>query len=161
MPLKSYDDIRLRHEFQNTLGNPDAINEHRDRTPGKDEVAQYLVDEIIAEGRWPLNMTELAEETGYSRQHVSNVVADYFEGVDESTTPNAQPTSANSSPMSASPRDIGESTNSASTETETTGKPKTVYVRTNDHVQEVQIEVPSDVNQSSYVRGYLDAVESR
>jgi hypothetical protein len=161
MPLKSYDDIRLRHEFQNTLGNPDAIDKHRDRTPGKDEVAQYIVDEIIPEGRWPLNMTALAEETGYSRQHVSNVVADYFEGVAESTATNAQPTSSDSSPMSASPTDPVQSSSTASPETETTGKPKTVYVRTNDHVEEVQIEVPSDVEQSSYVRGYLDAAESR
>lgn len=51
------------------------------RTEGKDQVANYIEDEIVAEGRWPVAMTEIAEECGYTRQHVANTLRDYFEPV--------------------------------------------------------------------------------
>lgn len=158
MPLKGYDNIRLRQEFQNTLGDRDAIQQHRDRTPGKDEVAQYVLDNVIAEDRWPLNMTELAEETGYSRQHVSNVIADYFQGVDDAdqSTPT---TTRNSSPMSASPNQQQQSQTTNPTDTNDRQEVKTVYVQQNG--QMLELEVPPDVDQASYVRGYVDGVESQ
>jgi len=85
MPLQDYDKIRLRDEFQGTLGDTDAIQAHRKRTTGKDEVAQHIVDNVINKGRWPVNMVDLADDTDYSRQHVSQVVDDYFNGVDDTT----------------------------------------------------------------------------
>lgn len=49
-----------------------------DRTPGKDEVADYIETEIVEAGRWPMDVIEIADEVDYSRQHVTNVVKDYF-----------------------------------------------------------------------------------
>lgn len=56
---------------------PDSV-----RTSGKDEVAAYIQEEIIEQDRWPVDMTTIAEETGYTRQHIANTLKDYFERVD-------------------------------------------------------------------------------
>lgn len=46
------------------------------RTPDKDEAARWI------EQLWPTTMTEIAEQSGYSRQHIKNTLVDYFE-IDE------------------------------------------------------------------------------
>jgi hypothetical protein len=50
-----------------------------DRTEGKDDVADFIEREIVEAGRWPMDMQDVAEEVGYSRQHVTNTIRDYFE----------------------------------------------------------------------------------
>lgn len=50
-----------------------------DRTKGKDQAADWIQENVIERGRWPMDMQEIAEECGYSRQHVTNTIRDYFE----------------------------------------------------------------------------------
>ncbi|TQQ78608.1 hypothetical protein EGH24_13885 [Halonotius terrestris] len=54
-------------------------DEHR--TPARDEVAQFIEEEILAADAWPVSMVELAERTGYSRSHVTTTLENYFEPV--------------------------------------------------------------------------------
>lgn len=56
------------------------------RTDGKDEVADWIESEIIDNGRWPMDMQDIAEEAGWSRQHVTNTIRDYFETKDGGAT---------------------------------------------------------------------------
>lgn len=52
-----------------------------DRTEDRDKAADYIQKEVITAGRWPMTMTEIADETGYSRQHIANTLDAYFEPV--------------------------------------------------------------------------------
>lgn len=152
MPLKEYDQIRLKPKYQGTLGHQDKIAQDAQRTPGKDEVAQYIVDNVLAEDRWPMNMTDLAEETGYSRQHCSNVLIEYFEGVSEDDIEQG-PASTNGNENQVG----GQSTTGAQHEE----LPETIWVESGGKHQKVTIDVPNDVeNRDSYIRGYLDAKRS-
>lgn len=49
------------------------------RTDDRDAAAEYITEEVVEEGRWPVTMTQIANETGYSRQHIKNVLEYYFE----------------------------------------------------------------------------------
>lgn len=49
------------------------------RTPGKDDAADWIEENIIEEGTWPVNVTDIEDDAGYSRQHLTNVVKEYFE----------------------------------------------------------------------------------
>lgn len=44
-----------------------------DRTDARDEAADAIVE------LWPAHLTEIAEASGYSRQHVKNTLETYFE----------------------------------------------------------------------------------
>lgn len=81
------------------------------RTPGKDDVAQYIEDEILAKGRWPISTNQIAEETDYSRTTVSHTLQQYFEPVEQHS-------------------DGGQNT----------------------------IQIPTDVDERSYLRGFLDGL---
>lgn len=61
---------------------PDSV-----RTPGKDDAAE-TIDEIIESGKWPMDIKEIAEIAGWSRQHISNTIQAYYEipGSDENET---------------------------------------------------------------------------
>jgi len=148
MPLKQYDQIELRPEYQGTLGHQDAIQQDRNRTPGKDEVAQYIVDNVIQDGRWPMNATDLADQVEYSRQHVSNVLQDYFKGVDNVAESGRK--QADTKPFTASP-DLPPEKQSTAQE-----NVQSVMVEDNDGELH-EIDVPNSVDsRTSYVRGYLD-----
>lgn len=54
------------------------------RTPGKDDAAEYIQEEVLARGRWPMDYSEMAEESGWSRQHIRNVIKTHFVEVDKS-----------------------------------------------------------------------------
>jgi len=49
------------------------------RTPAREEVARYVETEVLADGAWPVTMTELADATGYSRTLVTEALDIYFE----------------------------------------------------------------------------------
>lgn len=49
-----------------------------DRTEERDAAADWIEQNVIEQGRWPMTYTEIAEETGWSRQHISNTISDYF-----------------------------------------------------------------------------------
>lgn len=51
------------------------------RTPGKDVAADWIEENIVDKGEWPMDMQDLAEESDWSRQHVTNTVRDYFRPV--------------------------------------------------------------------------------
>lgn len=78
MPLRHAETIQLKAPTIKAL--PDDI-----RTPQRDEVARYILNDVLPSNRWPMQMTELAEETGYSRQHVTNVVKLYFTDATETS----------------------------------------------------------------------------
>lgn len=48
------------------------------RTPGKDEAAD-AIDEIIESGRWPMDIKDIADEAGWSRQHIANTLEGYYQ----------------------------------------------------------------------------------
>lgn len=150
MPLQDYDSITIKPEFEGTLGKIDAINRDRKRTKGKDEVARYIVEEVLADNRWPIMMTQLAEETGYSRQHCANVISDYFEPVTDSR--DSQPNS-----QSQSRADRDQSTNTS--QTMNTDQSKTVFVEINGIMQE--LEIPEGVDRASYVQGWADCAKQK
>lgn len=52
-----------------------------ERTGSRDEVADWI-EEHAADDWNEWTMTDIAEEVGYSRQHVANTVEAYFEPVD-------------------------------------------------------------------------------
>lgn len=52
---------------------PDSV-----RTPGKDDAAEYIQDNVIEKGRWPMDLTDIANEAGWSRQHIANTLDTYF-----------------------------------------------------------------------------------
>ena len=165
MPLKQYDQIELRPEYQGTLGHQDAIQQDRSRTPGKDEVAQYIVDDVIQDGRWPMNATDLADEVEYSRQHVSNVLADYFVGVEEDqqgqTQQSRSQASSDSKPFSASPSQLGEQSQSQSGQSQDLPDDvETVFARASNGM--VEVPIPHDVeNRASYVHGFVNCLEQQ
>lgn len=127
MPLQEAERIELRDDYKGTLGDADAIAADQNRTEGLDEVAQYVVDEIIAKGKWPVQMTEIAEETGYSRQHCSNCISRYFRGANQ--TQDQEQTQ---------PAEI-----------------RIAYVKNGTGIEKLEIEIPDRVDPDSYVEGYL------
>jgi len=120
MPLKQYDAIRLKPAIQQTLHDEQAIEEHPDRTPERDKAAAWLIhsDAVDLDDWGNVLMTDLEDVAdkerdgdGWSRQHLSNVVQYYFEGVADSDGrgrqgSNDQGISRTQSPMSAAPEDV-------------------------------------------------------
>lgn len=53
-----------------------------DRTEGKDQAAE-IIDELRESGEWPVPLTQLNDETEWSRSHYKNTLSDYYEIVDE------------------------------------------------------------------------------
>jgi len=49
------------------------------RTDGKDEAADWLEEHVINAGRWPMDLSDIADEAGWARQHMANTLRDYFE----------------------------------------------------------------------------------
>lgn len=77
MPLQEFE----RLERKNSI--PDTV-----KTKGKDEVANWLDQNVFDKDRWPIPITQLVEEmksdgVEYSRQHVSNTLQGYYKPVEE------------------------------------------------------------------------------
>lgn len=49
-----------------------------DQTEGKDDAADAIEELMKNEADWPMTMTEIGQRTGWTRQHVSNTIQDYF-----------------------------------------------------------------------------------
>lgn len=152
MPLKEFEAITLKPKYRGTLGDKQAIAKDATRTPGKDEVAEYIVAEVIPD-RWPMNMTDLADETGYSRQHVSNVVIEYFEGVDEDDINEGE--NGRGQPRQQQHQQTQPTATSSVPET----VPDTVFAEIDGQYQEIEIAVPDDADRGSYIRGYLEGLQ--
>jgi len=65
--------MAAKHRWQEISRKADPTN----RTPQKDDVAEFI-DELIESGKWPIPLNQVAEQTGYSRSHVSNCLDDYY-----------------------------------------------------------------------------------
>lgn len=52
------------------------------RTEARDAAASWIEENVIEEDRWPLTYTEMAEESGWSRQHIANTIEYYFAEAD-------------------------------------------------------------------------------
>lgn len=52
------------------------------RTEARDAAASWIEDEVLSEDRWPMTYTNMAEESGWSRQHIANTIENYFVEVD-------------------------------------------------------------------------------
>lgn len=53
-----------------------------EQTPERDAAADWLETHVLADGRWPVSYSQLADESEWSRQHMTNVVRHYFQEVD-------------------------------------------------------------------------------
>ena len=73
-----------KHGYPDTLEPREPLPEDV-RTDGKDDAAKFLWDEIIQPGRWPMPLSDIADESGWSRQHISNTIQTYFEEPEEET----------------------------------------------------------------------------
>ncbi len=62
-----------------------------DQTPGKEQAADYIEREVLEKDRWPMNLTDIADECEWSRQHIANTLRDYF----EPAPPNRAPVQVN------------------------------------------------------------------
>lgn len=83
------------------------------RTPDRDKAAKVIDD------MWPAKLKKIAEEAGYSRQHIKNTIAAYYDMVE-----------------------YEDEAEEEATEDDT-----------------ITIEVPSDVETGSYLRGVADSLE--
>lgn len=97
------------------------------RTEGKNDAANWIEEEVLNKGRWPMALTQMAEESDWSRQHLRNTLSDYFrpKGVREAIDAEGEPAV------------IDEDTGS------------------------LNIEVPTDCDVESYLRGYLTGYRHR
>lgn len=57
-----------------------AVVPDADRTPARDEAADWIEDNVVNNDRWhSVTITEIADGAGFSREHISNVLDRYFE----------------------------------------------------------------------------------
>lgn len=70
--------MNIQEAKNHDIQRKDDIEKHR-RTEGKTEAADWIEENIISEGRWPVNLEDMAEESGWSRQHIAGTLRDYFE----------------------------------------------------------------------------------
>jgi len=55
-----------------------------DRTPARDDAADWLEKHVVEEDRWAdVSLAQLGEESDWTRQHLSTVLDLYFEPVEE------------------------------------------------------------------------------
>jgi hypothetical protein len=170
--LKARDNIQLREEWRNTLQQPDAIDRHPERTPGRDQAAAWIDQHIIGPGRWPVPATDIEQEmkgdedyTGpSSRQHITNVLESYFQSAD-TTGKEPQTNGRDTKPMSQSPPQPHiENKDRGHDETKpqvSAGETIEVMVRTDGRFQRVSLTVPDDLESPAdgYIRGYFDGLE--
>lgn len=51
------------------------------RTKERAVASNWLETELVDKGRWPVELVQLADESGWSRQHIKNTLDYYFEPV--------------------------------------------------------------------------------
>jgi len=61
------------------------------RTQGKDEAANWIEKHVVEKDRWPMPKKTMAEESGWSRQHISNVLDQYFDVIEPGEELKAKP----------------------------------------------------------------------
>lgn len=95
------------------------------RTPGKDDAADHIAE------LWGLSLSEIAEQTGYSRQHIKNALDDYYDLYDEppANVPDDEIIHPDAEP-----------------------EPKT---NSDNPGSELPIDIPDDVDRESFVKGWV------
>lgn len=56
--------------------------EETERTEERDAAADWIEAEVIAKGRWPMTLTDMDEESRWSRQHLRNTLNAYYTPAD-------------------------------------------------------------------------------
>lgn len=74
--------IQLKESIVGTLGDQRAISQDPGRTTEKDRAAEWLIENVIEAGEWPLSYNELEERSDWSAGHFRNVYTYYFEPAD-------------------------------------------------------------------------------
>jgi len=70
-----------KHRYQHIR----RLDQPAKATPQKRDVAEYI-DQQIDDGEWPMQLSRIADETGYSRSHVQNTLDDLYERVENGET---------------------------------------------------------------------------
>lgn len=115
------------------------------RTPGKDDAA-LVIENLIANGKWPMTPSDIAEESDWSRSHMRNVLDQYFERVPAG--------GGDTEEFEIAAERSGDETDSE------TVKKMDVDVRPSEGggvTRTIEIEIPANVTNSiDYMRGYID-----
>ena len=74
--------IQLKESIAGTLGDQRAITNSPGRTAERDKAAQWLIENVLDEGLWPLSYGKLAEMSDWSAGHWRNTFERYFEAAD-------------------------------------------------------------------------------
>lgn len=54
-----------------------------ERTPGKDQAAEWIQEHVVDPDKWDdYTISQMADESGWSRQHLRNTVQDYFDHIE-------------------------------------------------------------------------------
>jgi len=61
--------IKLKDEIAGTLGDHSAISSSPGRTAERDKAAQWLIENVLDEGRWPLSYAQLEDMSEWSAGH--------------------------------------------------------------------------------------------
>lgn len=96
------------------------------RTPAKDDASEDIAE------LWGLSLSEIAERTGYSRQHIKNALDDYYNLYDE--------------PPEHVPDDVI---------IEPTTEPEPEPKQNGEVGSELPIDVPDDVDRDSFIKGWV------
>ncbi len=64
--------IKLKDEIAGTLGDHSAISSSPGRTAERDKAAQWLIENVLDEGRWPLSYAQLEDMSEWSAGHFRN-----------------------------------------------------------------------------------------
>lgn len=117
------------------------------RTEGKDDAFQSL-EELRRKGEFHGRPVEdLAEEIGWSEQHVRNVLKEYY-GESEDKRPAEEEEKEVRG-------DVAESYAGPGGKPEPDPEPQTDLAQAMEFVEVVEIKIPSDVDKESFLRGYV------
>lgn len=69
-------------KYAEQIARKDSVSpEHR--TEGRTQAAEWIQEHIVRARRWPeVTMKQIAEESGWSRQHIANTLEHYFRPAD-------------------------------------------------------------------------------
>jgi hypothetical protein len=115
------------HAIERVDDVPDEV-----ATTARDEAADWIEAEVVEAGRWPMDLQDMGEESGWSRQHIKNTLDHYFRPIADSGVASSGRTSGGSAgedglPTRSIPLPDGK----------------------------LEIDIPEAVDTESYLQGYV------
>lgn len=173
--LKKYDDIQLKEEIHGTLGIDEFPDGQDYRTPGKDVTAKWIQRNVVTKGRWEGGdigashlEREMKEDPNYdgpdSRQHITNVLEDYYEPAEPNATQQQSEHSQrdstngemNAKPFSAAPDESFQPEPRPEIDAETNERYFVAFVENGSVDNVVEIPIPDAVDDiSTYIQGVV------